>query len=564
MTTRLDSEISVGLDESTRLLCVAAQLDREFARSAIREFLAHPARALPPATGVDARVVLRECLAAHQRRRVRDGILGVLMVIFAIVSLPWLIVWVGVAMGWRMIGPGHRRLDGDDRRHGGLVSKLVFAAVLAGLALFVVQQMLPYLGAIMFGLSYDRGGLSGLIFTARNVLAAFVSLAMLAVIWFDRYTVWTSLTQRLRRGRLTATSSPLRDAGPFEQNLRSMTAEHVDCVVYRGPRPFVGSGQPHRPWSVAVALEADSHQGRRRPGAELSITALHEAVTREVRSLAVPSALSPSQRLRGVRAEGRVLVPARALSMANEQPLLRELWPDERQRPRPNLSAAAMQYVVQDPQEWMRFYATYVVESWDREVTVSIFMHYGLDQGNLYVECIPCVLRPVNSRYRAADSVSQTSPWPAGADALGSWTVLPLTILPRLAGAVRRLRDDYSDSVDVEQYGTRGSLREMAAAPDFEDYSQVSDVNRYLQILQTRIIRAIGAYLESCEVSVVDFMRQAGQSSVTNYWSDVYNVRGGVSGSSIGGQGNVTVNGNVSASGLRLDVTDGVKGSERS
>jgi len=65
-----------------------------------------------------------------------------------------------------------------------------------------------------------------------------------------------------------------------------------------------------------------------------------------------------------------------------------------------------------------------------------------------------------------------------------------------------------------------------------------SDVGRYLQILQTRIVRAIGIYLENSGCSAVDFMRQADAITVTNIGQGASVVFGDASNSNIGGENN--------------------------
>jgi hypothetical protein len=113
--------------------------------------------------------------------------------------------------------------------------------------------------------------------------------------------------------------------------------------------------------------------------------------------------------------------------------------------------------------------------------------------------------------------------------------VLPLTIPGRVLGAFSRMRPDPRATVG-EKYGARLSLREIASSSDLSDYMQVSDANRYLLILQKRVHRAVGAYLESRGLSVVDFMQQAEQVQHFNFYKDVNN-------SVVGGRhGNVTVN----------------------
>jgi hypothetical protein len=332
------------------------------------------------------------------------------------------------------------------------------------------------------------------------------------------------------------------------RNLETLVTDHVNCVVYRGSRPFVGSGNIVEPWSIAIALEPaqqnrplftdagdgpenGSHRGDR----ALSIIGVHEEVTRQLGLLRGDSSLSPSRRLTRMRNEGLVFVPARSLAQHADEPDAGLVFRDQRHRLTYQLSGADLQRLARDPHEWMRYFAAYVVESWDREVTVSVLMHYGLDERNLYVECVPCVLPPVAPQYRRADSLSDRSSSYAFLDALGSWTVLPLTIVPRVVAALRPLDDAYAGSHDPERLGAVASLREIAASADLDDYAQASDANRYLQLLQTRIVRAIGAHLEDCGLSAVDFMRKAEALTINGNGNTVV---GRADNSMFGGQGN--------------------------
>jgi hypothetical protein len=75
-------------DATTRYLCAAAHLDRDFADTAIREYPLEPTRAVPPTPGLDAVAVLKEAVAARTRRKIRDTVLLVLLTGFAWMSPP--------------------------------------------------------------------------------------------------------------------------------------------------------------------------------------------------------------------------------------------------------------------------------------------------------------------------------------------------------------------------------------------------------------------------------------------------------------------------------------------
>jgi hypothetical protein len=86
-TTRPDGERS----EATRHLCVAMHLDGDLARRAMREVIDGDARAIAPSLGVDLGMVVRHCLIARHRQRVRDAVLLCLSAL-ALVSVYALVV----------------------------------------------------------------------------------------------------------------------------------------------------------------------------------------------------------------------------------------------------------------------------------------------------------------------------------------------------------------------------------------------------------------------------------------------------------------------------------------
>jgi hypothetical protein len=67
--------------EATRHLCVAMHLDRDLARRVMREVVDGEARAIAPSLGVDLGVVVRHCLVARNRQRVRDAVLAAVVLL---------------------------------------------------------------------------------------------------------------------------------------------------------------------------------------------------------------------------------------------------------------------------------------------------------------------------------------------------------------------------------------------------------------------------------------------------------------------------------------------------
>lgn len=109
--------------ETTRYLCAAAYLDRNFANHVITKVLQEEHRAVAPSYGVDIVPVVRHCLAAERRRRLRDIVLiglvligGPLLllagaspagVVLRLLLLAWAVVFVeSASTGTRSWPPG--------------------------------------------------------------------------------------------------------------------------------------------------------------------------------------------------------------------------------------------------------------------------------------------------------------------------------------------------------------------------------------------------------------------------------------------------------------------------
>jgi hypothetical protein len=95
--------------EATRHLCVAMHLDRDLARRAMREVIDGDVRAIAPSLGVDLGLVVRHCLVARHRQRVRDAVLVcvillLLLDLFAFVVhrqvVPLRYLVATLALGW--------------------------------------------------------------------------------------------------------------------------------------------------------------------------------------------------------------------------------------------------------------------------------------------------------------------------------------------------------------------------------------------------------------------------------------------------------------------------------
>lgn len=504
-------QVSTQDHQATRYLCAAAHLDSRFADLAIQEFLVEPQRALPPSPGVDAAVVLREAVAARTRRLMRDWTLLLLLIGFAVCAPIPAVLWFGFGIVVSLLGAGGRR--GRD------------AVILIGVAVLVCV-------VLAFGsqLSAMGGALSVLAPGGIGFGPVSITLGMLTlgVLLADEIAVYELLTRSFRRGSFIPT--PTSDTWPGERwvrNLSRMTYQFAlnrvtkanrgdNVVVYRDYKPFVGGGSQQNSSTVAIAISLDRPGARHQVADEqqrtFPLAELYDHVSRELAGLAGEHAMSlaPSNRLRTLRESVQVVVPAQGLLENLGHPAAQAVLPTPSDVPNQRLANGYLATLIEQPLEWMRYYRCYLVQTWEGDVNLAFYLHFGVGKRTLYLEWIPCVLFPISDEYRVVDTQA-FRPWQPLATAMVTWLRLPGSLLLRLGSMLKVMRrlPEEPGVIPPERYGAKYSLRELAAGGALNNYFQRTDVSRYLQVVGGRMTRAVGEFLESKGISVTEFMARA-------------------------------------------------------
>nr|WP_052479023.1 hypothetical protein [Kibdelosporangium sp. MJ126-NF4]CEL21685.1 hypothetical protein [Kibdelosporangium sp. MJ126-NF4]CTQ92465.1 hypothetical protein [Kibdelosporangium sp. MJ126-NF4] len=525
MTDHSISRRAQSRDDTTRYLCAATQLDAKYADDAIREFLVERTRSVTPSPGTDATAVLGEAVAARARRKYRDGALAVLAIVVLFTAPVGLLVgWlvVGLLASVSLLGKGLKTLV----RRTNAIPVVIGAAAVVLLVVYGPDLYEALLDSSSSS-SRSRRSSSSSASEGELVVALVMMGGMLAALIADRLIVHWHLTRRLgwNSGPVT---DPLTDERPvlsasrtFMRELRRIadaeregrTQESASLVVYRGFSPFVGAGREYRPWSIAVPLHPV-------PGKEqkyLSTEALYTGIRESLGGLGRATPLTPSERLRALRIADQVVVPAEELIDHIADPASRMVLEGLGHPPRPTLASEDMTRLRANPEEWARYYLCVQVETWDRELVLSVFIHAAMDDTTLYVEWTPCVLMPIKREYQEIDQLAPVSPKPVF-EALLRMLRMPLTILPstvKLLTMIRPIRQR-PGFVDPRVYGSLRSLREMAADDTVHNYLQLADIDRYLKILNSRFVPAVSKLLTDSGFSAEGFVQQA---VVVNYRS---------------------------------------------
>ncbi|MFJ7213773.1 hypothetical protein [Amycolatopsis sp. NPDC098790] len=511
-------------DDTTRYLCAAAYLDPRYTTEAIREFLVEPTRPVPPSPGLDAGRVLTEAVRARARRKTYDGVLVGLMAV--VVALSWdnplLYGWIVLSV-LLVVARAGKTAYANERVFNPKTLALVLAVVV------VVWLLLTYADELFetrssyssrYAEDVDFGDAPG-DDTARVVIGVVLAVVVLMVVTFERWSLWNLLTTRFKRF-----APPAPDTGSlsglFTEDFREQLGRYqrgdefagmpgAPLVVYRGYKPFVGAGFRRDAWSMAIPLERleddESDPETRR---ELTTETLYEEIRGAIADLRQSAALSPDRRLGGLTVTDAVFTPAAELIDHLAESEAASYLPDIEYPPHTRLTEADVERIRREPKEWARYYLCFQVETWDRDLVLTTFLHVAVDETTLYVEWTPFMLPPIKGEYRVVDKMRQESLRPFGQGML-AWLELPASLPGRIANLASWIRQPKREAgvLDPERYGTASTLRELAAVNLFTDYFQLLDVERYEKIIGSRLLPTIGKLLDDAGFSTAQFDEQA-------------------------------------------------------
>ncbi|MGW4065865.1 hypothetical protein ACWEGE_46780 [Amycolatopsis sp. NPDC004747] len=509
-------------DDTTRYLCAASYLDPAFGKRAITEFLVEPTRPVPPSPGLDAGRVLTEAVRARARRKNFDGLLVVLMAV--VIGLLWdnplLYGWIVLSL-LLIVGRAGKGASAPEK---GINPK---TALFVGLAIVVVWLLVSYWDELFdsSGSRYpsryydvDPYEVSSGGDTARTVIGIVLAVVVCVAVTIERWSLWNLLTTRFRRlggtpdsggGSLTGLlTEDFRDQlARYQAGAQPVDAPGAPLVVYRGYNPFVGAGFRRDAWSMAVPLER-VEDGEDRP--KLTTETLYDGIRAAIADLRQASALSPDHRLGGLTVTEAVFTPATELVDHLGTPETAAYLPDIERPPHTRLGAADVARLRTEPKEWARYYLSFQVETWDRDLVLTTFLHAAVDDTTLYVEWTPYMLPPIRAEYRAVDKMRPDSLRPLGQGLL-AWLEMPASLPGRIMNLASWIRQPKREPgvLDPDRYGAANTLRELASVNRFADYFQLVDIARYEKIIESRLLPAIGKLLADAGFSTAKFEAQA-------------------------------------------------------
>ncbi|GLY19625.1 hypothetical protein Kisp01_66390 [Kineosporia sp. NBRC 101677] len=521
--------------EATRYLCVGAYLDRNFRRRVMSEVLGAEHRAVAPSYGIDIIPVLRHCLRAQTRERLRNIAFAVLFMVLLLINAPLTIMALATGYGWRLtfltFGALARR---QFLRAAGL---LVLSVAVSGLVALVLVSLaaLQYMVSTATGYSGELGSSFG--GEVSGSAAGFV-LLLWGSAWGIRFaemvTNHRTILSELSPGRFVPDNAPQEPARHVHRLAFLAHAQTGNITYYArtvADRPFVGSGYLEEPWHLAVPLRRRSDAGD--PVEELTVQTLYRRMRRALASLA-DETLPPGQRIVGLSMQPRLFVPG----------LLRPsdgLIDRQRGKPRHHLSRAELDEFEQHDRNRATEYLTVRIGAWEGELEVTIFVYFSIRGNTLYMEFVGASLPSVRELYHSADTQQQLQPSVYASLGFKALAGLPMLFLLapvdfyhqsrdriRAAMAVRREAQDISTRLAFD-YGVRSSVRELGADYENDQFFQRLDGRRYIFLVERRVRDAVAEVLHEFGYSTEEFLERTQMiiNNTTQINGGTFNNQGG-------------------------------------
>lgn len=552
-------------DEATRYLAAASHFDPELADQLIEECLAEPYRAIAHTPGVHAATVLREAVAARAARSLVSIGVVALALLIAVFGFVMALFWLVSALAWRTaawvltrIRTRRARSLGapppDDRPPWWAVAALWFP-LQSGFSLVLLLPLAADSSSFGGGGSSDfDDSLAGMYSIGSEIGVLIATLIIVCVLFVHRYLPWV-LAERYFRFGIFRPDLPPREfvawaCRPFaarlariaEQDASRDRASPRNLIIYRDHRPFVGAGYRVRSWSQAIELH-NAESGK--PGEQvpvLSAAELQQFIAEDVDSLRKSPDLAPGGRFAGLEITDTALLSAgHLLHYADAQYFVNELTAGRT----PYLDAVYWQGLHDRSPEWLRYYKGFRIESWERQLAVAAFLHVGYEERTLYLEWNSFVLPPIAPEYRTVDTPPSAAPVRALWHALGDTALLPTTVPRRITEIWRWVRDVYgigrgavrTPVAAAQSLGTALTVREIGAGTMFPDFFQETDSDRYLKVLEQRVLDATRRFLAEKGVATEMFASMVTQINNSTVMEGCTIVAGSVGGS--GNQGTV-------------------------
>ncbi|KUL38831.1 hypothetical protein ADL22_16305 [Streptomyces sp. NRRL F-4489] len=491
--------------EATRLLCAGVYFDAQFRTGVIQELVEHAERPIAPSQGFDALPVLAHALRARRREAETGLILLAIWAVFIVLGMAgvgsvtplpfpwWLAYGVVCAVSWFARGT---------RSSPFALGRSVLKEATRG-RLKAVLPVLPFVAAVFYW-----GAVLYTLFLGVPAWAAVVfPLLMVVPVWAHRMHVVGVMRHQLSREAFATARQPeLPAAGPYPRIGAAIAREqHAPLVIYDPFRPFVGAGEPYKPWSVAMELKRkdwsadDAEAGAEGPPrpkvpfgkresapAPLTGREVVELIKPRLEALRTSAAATSRDRLRSLEVDELVYLPV-GLPRDDVD------YSDE-------VVQEHLERAVGEGAEARRHFLRVRVGAWDEQVAICLLVRIHTQGGMLVLEVVPHVLTPVRPEFKSVDVLAAQEWDDRPRDAIRALLTSPSAGVAAGISLCRTAVSVFRTWLAMPEYALPDapmrSVRQLGSVKELSLFQEM-DLTRYVKTLQDRIANGVQEALHS-------------------------------------------------------------------
>jgi hypothetical protein len=459
--------------ETTRLLCAAAYTEPTFAQEVVEELVEEDYRAVAVPPGVDPGPVIKHCLAALGKKRLRDRVLAANLVLAAVLlvavgSLEVVLqaVWVIVAY-WLFARFGHRRFLGP-------LLTVIFVFTVLGLAYF--------------------GGIP----VVASFLVAWATVA---------YDLWSATYEVVTKRLNVRTFDPAEAPPVADPELKRRADEIVrrsagNLTVYSGFPPFASSGLDVGGWSFVIDLRKGMEvMGQRHEPEPVETLEVYAGVEHGLEELGMSN----------LTIEDRVFV--NGIDIRDD----RDLLPSPITRPSSHVPDAELRRLMIAPTHRVRHYTCIRVTDWRGQLVLSLYLRFAVANGRLFCELSTVLLPPLKPELHRSDGISAELElrdvvrlaWRSLVLTPVLWFRSPSAVLRPLRRQRRRAKLlKHVKHNAFFDYGSPETALDRARSSDYTRYFQILDKQMYVKVLERTILDSIVDVLEEHNVDPGEIVKR--------------------------------------------------------
>ncbi|MFH8569383.1 hypothetical protein [Streptomyces sp. NPDC017993] len=482
--------------EATRLLCAGVYFDSEFRRRVIEQLVEHEERPIAPSLGIDALPVLAHALRAR-RREAEIGIvlLGIwaVFIVFGLsgigsatfLPIPWFLAYGLVCFVPWFVRGGRGSVFPLGR------------AVLKEATRGRLKAVLPVVPSAV-GLLYWAAVLFTLFSGGDAWAAVFFPALLVPPVWVHRVHIVSVMRDTLSRGAYAeAPREELPDSASYRRIGAAIDREqYASLAIYDPFRPFVGAGEPYKPWSLVIELKwtpqespekhldptRGSDAGAEAGADEVPLTGREviDLIKPRLEALRTSAAATSRDRLRSLEIDEMVFLPVgRERGHIDYDPA----------SVRQHLDGA-----VGEGGEARRHFLRVRVGAWDEQVGVSLLVRVHTQGGMLVLEVVPHVLTPVRPEFKSVDVIAAGDAAGPLRDVVRSLLTSPSAGFAAGISLLHTAVSVFRTWLTMPQYalpdGPAASVRELGSVKEVS-LLQEMDISRYVKTLQDRIASGV-------------------------------------------------------------------------